>query len=717
MPDAAEPETAELRENREQQVERLAHRFAFERRTFFRLLGNGVLVGLAAGGAPAQESGRRRFFERHPLPRAISAWLHIAPTGRVTVYTGKVEVGQNIRTSLAQQVAEELHVEMGSIRMIMGDTLLTPFDMGTFGSRTTPTMGPRLRRVAASARDILTGLAARRWKTPRAGLVAENGKIRNPRTGASLSYGELTEGRKIARTIEDDPALTPAAEWRIAGHAAPKVHGRRFVTGEHRYTPDLALPGMLTGKVVRPSAFHARLVECDASRAHAMPGVRVVRDGDFVGVAAPDMATAARAAAAVRARWQAPRQISSRELYAWLRRTARHEEGRFAHTSGTPPAADAPGLKRLQASYEIAYIAHAPLEPRAALAEWKGQRLTVWTGTQRPFGVQQELAAAFHLPLEHVHVIMPDTGGAYGGKHTGEAAVEAARLARAAGRPVKLIWTREEEFTWAYFRPAGVIDIAAAVDAQGHIAAWEYDNYNSGPAAIGSPYRSRYSRIEFHPCDPPLRQGSYRSLAACANHFARESHMHDLAVLAGQDPLEFRLKNIPDPRLRAALRRAAARFGWAARRRLPGRRGFGLAGGFEKGGYVATCAEVEISGRELRVTRVVEAFDCGAVVNPNGLRNQIEGAIVMGLGGALREDIEFDNGRILNPRFSQYKVPRFADLPEIEVALIDRKNERSFGAGETPIVGIAPAIANAICDATGRRLRSLPMLRLGRLPA
>ncbi len=708
----------DARELLQHEIQTLRRRFALRRRGFFRLLGNGVLVGWAAAGAAAQESGRfRPSWMRHPLSQNISAWLHIAPSGAVTVYTGKVEVGQNIRTSLAQQVAEELRVPLAAIRMVMGDTRLTPFDMGTFGSRTTPTMGPQLRKAAASARAILIELAARRWQTSASGLVAEEGRIRDPKTGNSVGYGALTRGQRIARAIAADPELTPAERWRVAGHSAPKVDGRLFVTGAHRYPADQVVPGMLIGKVVRPSAFHARLVECDVSGAQAISGARVVRDGDFIGVVAPDQATAVRAAAQVRARWRAPRQIGNRELFDALRRTARNDAGHFEQTSGAAPAVSAGRLKRLQASYEIAYIAHAPLEPRAALAVWRHDHLTVWTGTQRPFGVQQELASAFHLPLKNVRVLMPDTGAAFGGKHTGEAAVEAARLARGAGRPVKLIWTREEEFTWAYFRPAGVIDINAAVDDDGRIAAWEFDNFNSGPAAIGTPYRAQYSRIAFHPCDPPLRQGSYRSLAACANHFARESHMDDLARLAGIDPLEFRLKNIPDPRLRAVFRRAAARFGWARRRRLPGRRGYGLACGFEKGGYVATCAEVEISGQDLRIARVTEAWDSGAVINPNGLRNQIEGAILMGIGGALREAIQFENGRILNPRFSQYRVPRFADLPGIEVVLVDRKNEKSFGAGETPIVGIAPAVANAICDATGMRLRSLPMLVDGRLPA
>jgi isoquinoline 1-oxidoreductase len=337
--------------------------------------------------------------------------------------------------------------------------------------------------------------------------------------------------------------------------------------------------------------------------------------------------------------------------------------------------------------------------------------------------VRTELANAFGIPEEEVRVIVPDTGSAYGGKHTGEVAVEAARLARGAGRPVKLIWSREEEFTWAYLRPAGLIEVSSAVTGDGRITAWEYHNYNSGPSAIRPPYSIPNQLVVFHTTLSPLRQGSYRALAATANHFARESHIDELAHLVGLDPLDFRLRNLPEgsleqERLRAVLIAAAERFGWMSRglRRLPGH-GYGLACGTEKGSYVATCAEVEVDRetRRLRVVRVVEAFECGAIVNPDGLANQVEGAIVQALGGALFERIEFAGGKVESNRFSSYRVPRFGDTPQIEVVLVDRKDLPSAGAGETPIVGPAPALANAIFDACGLRLRDLPLAPTGLL--
>jgi CO/xanthine dehydrogenase Mo-binding subunit len=701
---------SELRQH--DSVSRLPHAFNFDRRGFFKVLGGGLLVCLAARHAVSQESGAAVHHD-HELPKTLDSWLHISENGEVTAFTGKVEVGQNVRTSLAQQVAEELRVPLTSVRLIMGDTELTPYDMGTFGSRTTPQMGMQLRKVSASARTVLIQMAAERWSADAASLTAADGKIRDSKTNRSITYAELMHGQKLSKVVADDPELTPANDWKIAGTPAPKTSGRDFVTGAHQYASDIKLPGMLHGKIVRPTAFHAKLVSCDTSQAEKIPGVSVVRDGDFIGVSAADVMTADRAAQAIRAQWDAPPQISDRELFDHLRKSAPDKsDDQEQYVLGSIEQSRAQAAKTLQQTYTIAYIAHTPLEPRAAVAEWKDGKLTVWTGTQRPFAVGEELAQTFRLSPESVRVIVPDTGSAYGGKHTGEAAVEAARLAKAAGKPVKLIWSREEEFTWAYFRPAGVIDVSSGAKADGSLVFWEFDNYNSGPAAMRTPYEVANQRIAFHPADEPLRQGSYRSLAAAANHFARESHMDELAHELRIDPLEFRLKNLKNDRLRAVFQAAAEKFGWGKQKNSSGT-GFGIGGGFEKGGYIATCAEVSVQHEGVKVIRVVQAFDCGAVVNPQGLKNQIAGAIVQGLGGALFEAIRFENGRIVNPHLSEYRVPRFSDLPHVEVVLVDRKDQRSMGAGETPLTGIAPAVANAIFSAAGVRLRSMPLAPSG----
>ncbi len=708
----------ELENARQTRTPRLGYGFELQRREFFKLLGGGLLVGMCVP-AMAQESGGGHHRDSEgDLPKSLAAWLHVAEDGKVTVYTGKVEVGQNIRTSLSQQVAEELHVPMESIQLVMADTALTPFDMGTFGSRTTPIMGPQLRNVAATARETFIGLAAERWHAPRTALVASEGKIVDSHGNRSITYGELSKGQNRVTLIGDDPPLLSPKQWHVAGTSAAKVDGRDFVTGRHKYTPDMTRMGMLVGKVVRPTAFKASLTSFDAAEAEKIPGVTVVHDGDFAAVAAADEPTAARAAKAVRAEWKTPQQTSEATLFADLRKpTAEPGETYGAapqHIVGSVEQGITSSDKTLAQTYTVAYIAHAPLEPRAALAEWTDGKLTVWTGTQRPFAVRDELAQAFRLPIASVRVIVPDTGSAYGGKHTGEAAVEAARLAKAAGKPVRVVWTREEEFTWAYFRPAGVIDIKSGVRKDGTVVAWQFDNYNSGPSAMRTPYDIANQKIEFHAADAPLRQGSYRGLAATANHFARETHMDELAHLLGVDPLEFRLKNLSDPRLTAVFQAAAQKFGWG-REKSSATHGFGIAGGVEKGGYIATCAEIEIdaASREVEVKRIVAAFECGAIVNPNGLRNQIMGSVVQGLGGALFESVGFNNGKITNPHFAQYRVPRFTDTPQVEVEMLDRKDLPPAGAGETPIVGTAPAVGNAIFAATGIRLRSLPLVPEG----
>jgi isoquinoline 1-oxidoreductase len=471
------------------------------------------------------------------------------------------------------------------------------------------------------------------------------------------------------------------------------------VTGAHRFTYDTKVPGMLYGKVLYPASFGATLVSLDSAAAEAMAGVKVVCDGDFVGVTAPDPFTAEKAVAALKAEWKpVVAEASSKDVFAYFKKNAR----------------DATGGAGLTA-YTVAYIAHVPLEPRSALAQWKDDALTVWTGSQRPFGVRSELSQHFNMPEERVRVIVPDTGSGYGGKHNGEAAYEAARLAKATGKPVKRNWTREEEMTWAYFRPGGLIEVGGKLNPDGTLAEWEFHNYNSGPSALQTPYDVPSKKEQMHQSKSPLRQGSYRGLAGTANHFVRESYMDELAHSAGIDPLEFRLKNTRNERLRAVILAAADKFGWKDRKKAPGR-GFGISGGFEKGSYVANCAEVGVVDGAVKVVRVVEAFECGAVVNPEHLRNQIDGAVAMGIGGALFEQVDFAGNKIVTNRLARYRVPRFVDMPVIETVLLDRKDIPSAGAGETPIMGLAPAIGNAIFDATGQRIRSLPMVP-GKLPS
>ena len=693
------------------------HQFELARRDFFKLLGAGIAVFAIAKDANAEQETApgHRSFHNEEWPKDINAWLHIGEDGTVTGFTGKAEIGQNARTELAQTIADELRVPFESVRMVMADTALTPFDAGTFGSRTTPTITPQLRRVSAAARDILVEAAAKNWNVAPEGLVAADARVSDPASGRSLKYAELARGKTLAQNLPAEDPVAPASQWTIAGRAIPKVDGRAFVTGRHQYTPDLRPAGMLYGKVLRPPSFGATLTAYDDSAAKAMTGVFVVRDGEFVGAAAPSADEAQSALDAIHAQWKEVPQIANKEIFSYLKQNAAAKtDDRFRKQRGSVEEGLASAAHRVDATYTVAYIAHAPLEPRAAVAQWADGKLTVWTGTQRPFANRDELADIFHLSESDVRVIVPDTGSAYGGKHTSDAAIEAARLARAARRPVKLVWTREEEFTWAYFRPAGVIEVKSGIASDGTLTAWDFHNYHSGASGIDTPYVVVNQRTEYHPVPLILRSGSYRGLAATANHFARETHMDALTRAASMDPLDFRLKNLSDPRLRAVLEAAAKSFGWP-HKKTQERQGFGLACGYEKGSYVATFAEVVVdkSSDAVRIARMVEAFECGAIVNPDGLRNQVVGAMIQGLGGALFEAVEFENGRIKNPHFASYRVPRFRDVPEIETILLDRKDIPSAGAGETPIMAVAPAIGNAIFDATGIRLNNLPMVPNG----
>ena len=419
----------------------------------------------------------------------------------------------------------------------------------------------------------------------------------------------------------------------------------------------------------------------------------------------------------IQAKWNVPAQPGNQSLFEYLKNNPDRDDDDGPERQNRWLDHAASNERQLIERYTVQYIAHAPLEPRAAVAEWNDGKLTVWTGTQRPFGVRDELMQTFHLTPAQVRVIQPDMGSGYGGKHTGEAAVEAARLSRAVGKPVKVVWTRKEEFTWGYLRPAGLIEIKAGARRDGTLVAWEHHNYNSGPSGITTPYNVGNQLIQYHPAKSPLRQGSYRGLASTANNFARESHMDGVAHAAGVDPLEFRMKNLTEPRMHAVLQAAAEKFGWG-KMKSTAECGYGIACGTEKGGFMATCAEVEIdpTTRKVRIRRVVEAWESGAVINPDGLRNQVMGAIVQGIGGALFERILFENGRILNPYFAQYRLPRFKDTPQVDVVILNRKDIPPAGAGETGIMGLAPSVGNAIFAATGTRLRSMPMAPEEKVP-
>ncbi len=698
-PEAFEPERYELREP-------LAYRFAVNRREFLEITGAGLLILVAAPAAEGQRGG---------AGGTLEARLHLAEDGSITILTGKVEEGQGPRTELTMAAAEELRVDPDRVRVLMADTDLVPNDGITAGSRTTPSTVPVVRRAAATARRLLVEAAANRWKADPSRLEVKNGAVAGPGGNRTFGYAELARSPEIAeaykKTLPEGTAVAPAREWRVLGTLRGRAGGREIVTGTHLYPSDIKRPGMLYGSVLRPPSYGARLVNAEVSAAQKMPGVTIVRDRDFIGCTAPTSFAARKAveAIAAAAEWKTAEHPSSDTLFEYLKNHAGEPR---VQSRGSVEDGLGKAQRRLKASFRVAYVQHAPMEPRAAIAEWQDGKLTVWTGTSNPFSVRTQLAEAFRIAPERVRVIVPDMGGGFGGKHTGEAAIEAARLAREAGRPVSLRWTRAEEFMWAYFRPAALIEVEAGLDGSHSIVAWDFTNYNSGTAALGTPYRIPNTRTRFIPCDSPLRQGSYRCLAATANNFAREAFTDELAHAAGKDPLEFRLAHLENERMRNVLLAAAERFRWAERRgqERPGR-GVGLACGTEKNSVVAACVEVEVDAKTgaPRLLEICEAFECGAILNPANLRSQVEGCILMGLGPALREEIQFQDGRLTNGRFAAYRVPRFRDVPKMDVVLIDRRDIEPAGAGETPIIAVAPAMANAVFHATGKRVRAMPI--------
>jgi len=692
---------------------------ALTRRDFVRVLGSGILISVIPASALAARAGggggRGGFGGGGGGGGAPAARVHIAKDGAITVMTGKVEGGQGARAEITQAAAEELRVPASRITLIMGDTGLCPDDGVTAGSQTTPRTIPTVRQAAAAARELLIDLASKQLGVGRGVIDVRDGatvlKQVAPSPIKQLTYADLIATDELVRAYQQaapgNVTVTPVKEWKVLGTTLARPNARDLVTGKHRFPSDIVRPGMLYGKVLRAPSYGARLTAVDLAPAKAMKDVVVVRDGDFLGVAAPTLFAAEQALAAIArtATWEPAPHPSSKEVYDYLRQRAR----------GIPqnPFADElkkEGAKALRQTYRVAYVQHAPLEPRAAVADPEGGKMTVWTGSQNPFGCHSDVARALGLANDRVRVIVPDFGGGFGGKHQADANVEAARLAQAAGKPVSLRWTRAEEFTWAYFRPAAVIDIEASIDKSGAITSWHFISINPGGAAVDSPYRIGKNRSQAVGSDSPMRQGSYRTLAATANNFARECFMDELAAAAGADPLAFRLAHLDNGRLRAVLETAAKRFDWAARaRKKDPAVGVGLACGTEKGSYVAACAEVAIQQGKIAVRRVCQVFECGAILNPDNLLAQIAGCIIMGLGPALREEMQFEKGAILNADFGGYLVPRFRDVPELDLVPLDRPDLPSAGAGETPIIAIAPAIANAVFHATGERIRQMPI--------
>ncbi|HSA96538.1 MAG TPA: molybdopterin cofactor-binding domain-containing protein [Acidobacteriota bacterium] len=694
---------------------------SLERREFLKLAGGGLIVAFTVGeGLEAQEGGQRGGGGGYP--EDPNAYLKVGADGRVTCFTGKIEMGQGIHTSLAMMLAEELDVPLASVDMVMGDTALCPYDQGTFGSRTTKYFGPPMRQAAAEARGILVRLAAAKLGAAEDELSTKDGAVYVAKSPSKrATYASLIGGKKIEVRLEKKPPIKAVSKHTVSGRPTPRRDGRAKVTGEAKYAGDIRLPGMLYAAVLRPPAHGATLKNVDISAASRFPGAQFYQEADFFAVLHEKPDLAREALALVKSDFDpSPSTLDNSNIFDHLRKAAPNAD--TVVESGSLEEGAKLAAQIVERSYYAHYVAHAPSEPHTALAQVEGDKINIWASTQSPFRAGEEVARTLGVPAANVRVRTPFVGCGFGGKNAGAQIVEAARLAKLAGRPVQVAWTRQEEFFNDTFRPAALYDVKAGLDAGGKIVLWDYHDYHAGSRSSQPVYDIPHKRVLAYGSGfgggggqgavraHPFGTGAWRGPGSNTNIFATESHADILAEAAGLDPLAFRLKNLANDRMKRVVDAAAARFGRAFAK-APTGRGYGVAITDYLNTYVATMAEVEVDKArgEVRVRRVVCAQDTGEVINPDGARMQIEGCVSMGLGYCFTEEVRFKNGRVLDENFDTYEVPRFSWLPKIEVVLVDNPDLAPQGCGEPAVTVMGAVIANAIYDAIGVRLFTLPM--------
>jgi isoquinoline 1-oxidoreductase len=685
-----------------------------DRRDFLGLVGGGIVVLFGLNpSAPSTAA------ERPGYPSDFHAYLAIGANGRVTVFSGKIEMGQGVMTSLAQMAAEELGVDLASIDMVLGDTAKCPWDMGTFGSMSTRFFGPALRAAAAKARAVVTTLAAAKLGVPADRLLIENGmaSVAGEPT-RRVSFAELSDGVRIAEAVTQAAVLRSAADFTVMGRSPKRLDGIEKVTGSAKYAADIRLPGMLYARLLRPPVHGAVLTQADTSAAEKLPGVLVIKRDDLVAVLHADPEAAASALAQIHADWQQPEATLNQDtIFEHLLAHA----GAPTQVAAKGNLATAPAAKPFETVFQKGYVAHAPIEPHAAIADVRPDGATVWASTQTPFPTRDGIAAALGFDPKLVRVITPFVGGGFGGKSAGGQAVEAARLSQSCGKPVQVERTRAEEFFYDTFDPAAVVKISSALDRDGRISRWDYQVFAAGERGATTFYDIPNLRIlsaggmSYGGAPPvkdlhPFAVGPWRAPGANMNVFATESQIDIMAAAAGVDPMAFRLKHLGDIRMRGVLQAAADAFGWRPAAG-PSGRGHGIALSSDAGSFVATMAEVKVDKASGKVTvvRMVCAQDMGIIVNPEGARMQIEGGLTMGLGYALTEEVRFQGGEVLDQNFDSYHLPRFSAVPRIEAVLVRNNELAPQGCGEPAITTAGAVIANAVFDATGARMLRLPM--------
>jgi len=673
----------------------------------------------------------------------VDGFLAIDATGAVTVYSGKVDLGTGVRTALAQIAADELDVSLARVSVVEGDTALTPDQGPTYGSLSIQIGGMQLRRAAATARRALLSQAAERLKASPDDLVIEDGTIKAP-DGRAVTYVELVGGRNFSLKLDKDAPTKNPAQYKIVGTSVARADIPDKVMGRFTFMQDFRVPGMMHGRVIRPPSIGATLVSVDESSVRDMAKVTVVREGNFLGVVAPNEWTAIKAMRRLKAVWSSREDLPDQnKLWEHVRATPVAKDDVTSNVGDAATALEQG--RRLKATYDFAIHTHGSIGPSCAVAEMKDGKLTCWSPSQAPHNLRKQLAAMLDLPVENIRVIYVEGSGCYGRNGHEDATADAALLARATGQAVRVQWMREDEHGWDPKGPPTLVDLEGALDAKGDVLAWSSQFFVPNGAATnvklvaaelaGLPHETAdapgniqqnsavpYSFANTHTvahrlAGTPFRPSWIRTPGRLQNTYANEAFLDELAATAEADPLEFRLRHLKDPRGVELLQRLAALAQWQARpspKHQSGNIAFGRGISYVKyelvRTYVGAVAEVEVDRENgtIRVARFFVVQDCGQIINPDGVKSQIEGSVTQTVSRTLKEELIFDRSRVTSLDWASYPILTFAEVPDIVIELIDRPTEPPWGAGEPSAAVVPSAISNAVFDATGVRLRSVP---------
>ncbi len=709
--------------------------------------GSAIIVSFTFGAPRRSVAQSSAEAAGKPLdPKEVDSFLAIHPDGSVTIYTSHVDVGVGLRIAMRQMAAEELGISVERIALVEGDTALTPDHGGTGGSTGIPRGSVDVRQAAATARQALLKLGAEKLNRPASELTITDGQVRPAGGGDGVSLGALAGNRRLELKVDANAPLKDPTRYALVGKPLLRPDVPEKCSGKHVYVQDFSPPGMLHGRVIRPPAIGAKLQSVDESSIRAIPDVRVVRIENFLGVVAPDEWAAVRAARELKATWSEWQGLPGNDgLERFIREgpVDRHQD---LVSRGDPAAALPSAAKQFSATYDWPLQSHASLGPSCSVADVRPDGATVWSSTQGTHGLRANLSKIFSIPLDKLRVVYLDGSGSYGGNGNDDVAADAVLLSRAVGKPVRVQWMRHDEHGWDPKGPAQLLDLRGGIDSDGRIVAWETQMWlptgtpGSRPmlgvdaAGLGQahgqgagqitqnadpPYAAPNVKVTVHWVkDTPLRISNLRAPGKIANTFAVESFTDEMASAAGIDPVAFRLRGLTDPRAIEVIKRAAEMIGWQTRpspgstgaQGLATGRGFAYMRYKQAENYVAMAMDVTVDRAtgKINVRRVTCAHDCGLVINPDSLRNQIEGSIVQTLSRALHEEVKFDRSHVTSVDWASYPILTFPEMPVIEVALIDRPTLPPLGAGEASTAPVAGALGNAVFDATGIRLRSVP---------